>query len=142
MTNALSRRSWPDSCSGAVGASGADKCATSGIVALLRASGSIKRWKRIFALWCAGPNARRLLDGSGELRNAWKIARGKRTWSTRYLYDVRSSTRVKVGVLALPLVHPEHARPLFLVVARSKRGREPWYLLTSDVICSAEDAWA
>jgi hypothetical protein len=31
---------------------------------------------------------------------------------------------------------------LWLVVARSKRGREPWYLLTSDVIRTAEDAWA
>jgi len=37
-------------------------------------------------------------------------------------------------VLAIPVVHLEHARPLCLVVARSKRGREPWYLLTSDPI--------
>lgn len=48
---------------------------------------------------------------------------------------------MKVGVLALPVVHPEHARPLFLVVARSKRGREPWEMLTSDVIRTGDDAW-
>jgi len=47
-----------------------------------------------------------------------------------------------VGVLAVPVTHPEHARPLGLVVARSKRGREPWYLLTSDVIRNAQDALA
>ena len=70
------------------------------------------------------PKRYRLLDQWGELRNAWQIARGKRTWSTRYLYDVRRGERVKVGVLAIQVAHPEHARPLFLV-ARSKRGREP-----------------
>lgn len=87
------------------------------------------------------PKRYRLLDQWGELRNAWQIARGKRTWSTRYLYDVRRGERVKVGVLAIQVAHAEHARPLFLVVARSKRGREPWYLLTSDVIRTAADAW-
>jgi hypothetical protein len=44
------------------------------------------------------PKRYRLLDSWGELRNAWQIARGKRTWSTRHLYDVRSGVRQKVGV--------------------------------------------
>ena len=87
------------------------------------------------------PKRYRRLDQWGELRKAWHIARGKRTWSTRSLYDVRSGVRQKVGVVAIPVTHPEHVRPLWLVVARSKRGREPWYLLTSDVIRSEEDAW-
>ena len=88
------------------------------------------------------PKRYRLLDNWGETRKAWQIARGKRTWSTRQLYDLRSRTRQRVGVLAIPVAHPEHTRPLWLVVARSKRGREPWYLLTSDVIVGPEDAWA
>jgi hypothetical protein len=88
------------------------------------------------------PKRYRLLDNWGELRKAWEIARGKRTWSTRQLYDMRSGMRQTVGVLAIPVTHPEHARPLWLVVARSKRGREPWYLLTSDLIQTADDAWA
>ena len=88
------------------------------------------------------PKRYRLLDNWGELRKAWEIARGKRSWSTRQLYDVRSGTRQTIGVLAIAVAHPEHARPLWLVVARSKHGREPWYLLTSDVIGTPEDAWA
>jgi hypothetical protein len=88
------------------------------------------------------PKRYRLLDNWGELRKTWEIARGKRTWSRRQLYDVRSRTRQTVGVLAISVAHSEHARPLWLVVARSKRGREPWYLLTSDVIGTPEDAWA
>jgi hypothetical protein len=88
------------------------------------------------------PKRYRLLDNWGELRKAWEIARGKRTWSRRQLYDVRSRTRQTVGVLAIAVTHPTHTRPLWLVVARSKRGGEPWYLLTSDVIRTPEDAWA
>jgi len=44
-------------------------------------------------------------------------------------------------VLALAVTHPEHARPLWLVVARMKGGREPWYLLTSDIVRNADEAW-
>lgn len=88
------------------------------------------------------PKRYTLLDGWGERRKAWEIARGKRSWDTRQLYDTRTQTRETVGVLALPVTHPEHARPLWLVVARSKRGREPWYLLTSDVVRTNEQAWA
>jgi hypothetical protein len=87
------------------------------------------------------PKRYRLLDGWGELRKAWQIVGGKRTCSTRYLYDVRTGTHQKIGVVAPAVTHPEQARPLWLVVARSKRGREPWYLLTSDVIHTAEEAW-
>jgi hypothetical protein len=43
-------------------------------------------------------------------------------------------------VLALSVTHAEHARPLWLVVARLKGGKEPWYLLTSDVVRTANDA--
>jgi len=88
------------------------------------------------------PKRYQLLDGWGERRKAWEIARGKRSWETRQLYDLRTRTQQTVGVLALPVNHPEHARPLWLVVVRSKRGREPWYLLTSDVVRSAAQAWA
>ena len=88
------------------------------------------------------PKRYRLLDNWGELRKAWEIARGKRTWSTRQLYDLHSRTHQTVGVLAISVAHVEHARPLWLVVARAKGGREPWYLLTSDPIRTPEDAWA
>jgi hypothetical protein len=54
-----------------------------------------------------------LLDGWGERRKAWEIARGKRTWETRQLYDLPTRTQQAVGVLALPVNHREHARPLY-----------------------------
>jgi hypothetical protein len=88
------------------------------------------------------PKRYTLLDSWGERRKAWQIARGKRTWNTRELYDTHTQSRQRVGVLALPVTHPHHARPLWLVVARSKQGREPWYLLTSDVVRTNEQAWA
>jgi hypothetical protein len=88
------------------------------------------------------PKRYKLLDPSAERRKAWEIARGKRAWSTRQLYDPRGKERRTVGVLAISVTHGEHARPLWLVVARVKGGKEPWYLLTSDVVRTADDAWA
>jgi hypothetical protein len=87
------------------------------------------------------PKRYKLLDPWGEPRKAWEIARGKRTWETRQLYDRHSKQQHSVGVLAISVTHPEHARPLWLVVARTKGGKEPWYLLTSDVIRRPEEAW-
>ncbi|RRR75367.1 MAG: hypothetical protein EI684_04950 [Candidatus Viridilinea halotolerans] len=88
------------------------------------------------------PKRYMLLDPWGERRKTWEIARGKRAWSTRQLYDPKRKAHQTVGVLAISVTHPEHARPLWLVVARRKGGKEPWYLLTSDPIRTADDAWA
>lgn len=87
------------------------------------------------------PKRYKLLDAWAEERKAWEIARGKRSWDYRWLQDRRSGTRQRVGVVALNVTHPHHARPLWLVVARPGRGHEPWYLLTSDRIETAADAW-
>jgi len=83
----------------------------------------------------------KLLDRWGEERKAWQIARGQRSWDYRWLRDTRRRELQKVGVVALNVTHPTHPRPLWLVVARSGKGREPWYLLTSDRIETAEAAW-
>lgn len=87
------------------------------------------------------PKRYKLLDPWGDWRKAWEIARGKRAWASYYLYDPKRKERRKVSVLAIAVTHPEHARPLWLVVARLKGSKEPWYLLTSDVIRTADDAW-
>jgi hypothetical protein len=92
----------------------------------------VLRWKK----------RQKLLDGWGEARKAWEITRGKRSWEYRHLRDSHTGERHKVGVLAVCVTHPEHAQPLWLVVARPGRHHEPWYLLTSDPIRTAEDAWA
>ena len=87
------------------------------------------------------PKGYKLLDQWADERKAWQIARGKRSWSVRAIRDTRSRELRKVGVVACSVTHPRHARPLWLVVARPGKGREPWYLLTSDPIHTADDAW-
>jgi hypothetical protein len=87
------------------------------------------------------PKRYKLLDNWGDERKAWEIARGKRSQSYRLLRDSHTRQQRKVGVVSIPVNHPAHARPLWLVVARTGQGREPWYLLTSDVIVTPEDAW-
>jgi hypothetical protein len=91
----------------------------------------VVRWKK----------GNKLLDNWGEERKAWEIARGKRTQSYRLLRDTRSKELIKVGVVALPVTLLDHAQPLWLVVARLGGGREPWYLLTCEPICTIADAW-
>jgi len=91
----------------------------------------VVRWKK----------RQKLLDGWGEARKAWEITRGKRSWEYRYLRDIHTGERHKVGVVAVCVTHPEHPQPLWLVVARPGRHLEPWYLLSSDPIHTAEDAW-
>jgi hypothetical protein len=91
----------------------------------------VLRWKK----------RNKLLDNWGEARKAWEITRGKRSWDYRYLRDTHTGERHKVGVVAVCVTHPTHAQPLWLVVARPGRHYEPWYLLSSDPIRTAEDAW-
>jgi hypothetical protein len=82
----------------------------------------VLRWKK----------RNKLLDLWGEARKAWEITRGKRSWDYRYLRDSHTKERHKLGVVAVCVTHPVHPQPLWLVVARTGRHAEPWYLLTSD----------
>jgi hypothetical protein len=57
------------------------------------------------------------------------------------VWDCRRHLWVRASILALPVRHPKHLeQPLWLVLARRKGGL-PWYLLTSEPITCAEDAW-
>lgn len=91
----------------------------------------VLRWKK----------RNKLLDQWGEARKAWQITRGKRSWDYRLLRDTHTAERHKVGVVAVCVTHPTHPQPLWLVVARPGQHYEPWYLLTSEPIWTAEDAW-
>ena len=92
----------------------------------------IVRWKK----------GNKLLDSWGAARKAWEIARGKRAQGYRMLRDPRTKQLLKVGVVVLPVTLLDHAQPLWLVVARLGKGREPWYLLTNEPIRTLSDAWA
>ncbi|WP_151754836.1 hypothetical protein [Dictyobacter vulcani] len=91
----------------------------------------VLRWKKDY----------QLVDEQGQRRAAWKIARGKRGWQQRLVWDCRRHQWVMASILALPVTHPDHReQPLWLVVARRKGGL-PWYLLTAEPIANADDAW-
>ncbi len=49
----------------------------------------------------------------------------KRSLSYRPLRDTRSKELSKVGVVAIPATLVDQAQPLWLVVARLGKGREP-----------------
>jgi hypothetical protein len=87
------------------------------------------------------PKRYHLVDTKGK-RCAWRIATGKRTMDERWLREAHTGEMRKVGVLFVPVQHAEVESPLWLVVARTRKGREPWYLLTNDPIETVEDAWA
>jgi hypothetical protein len=91
----------------------------------------ILRWNKNYHL--IGPDGRK--------HQVWKISRGKRSWEYRMIWDARRRCQRKTGVIALPIHLPEDNRQLFLVVSRPGYGRKPWYLITSEPVYTAEQAW-
>lgn len=82
-----------------------------------------------------------LVDAAGIKQAAWKIARGKRGLAPRTIFDAVRHRNVEGSVLFFPVTHPDYPDwPLTLVVGRRKGG-EPWYLLTNEVVNTVEDAW-
>jgi hypothetical protein len=87
------------------------------------------------------PKGYHLVDQAGEKRAAGAIVRGQRSWEHRWLKDQRRGELRKVGVLAVPVTHPDDATPLWLVVARGIKKDQPWYLLTNEPVADAKVAW-
>jgi DDE family transposase len=87
------------------------------------------------------PKGYHLVDPTGEPRAAGALVRGKRSWEHRYWEDRRRGEQRKVGVLAVPVTHPDHATPLWLVVARGIKKDQPCYLLTPEPVTDAATAW-
>ena len=82
-----------------------------------------------------------LVGPDGRKHESWKIARGKRSWNYRMIWDARRRCHRKTGVIAFPVHLPEDQRPLFLVVSRPGYGRKPWSLLTTEPISTPQQAW-
>ena len=87
------------------------------------------------------PKRYNLLNAQGLKVNAWKVTRGKRSMDSRLIWDARRRCWRKTGLIFAPVRHPAHVTPLWLVVARPGKGREPWYLLTNEPLATVEDAW-
>ena len=82
-----------------------------------------------------------LVGPDGCKQEGWKIARGKRSWDHRMIWDARRRCQRETGIIAFPVHLPEDEHPLFLVVSRPGSGRKPWYLLTSEPVQTPEQAW-
>lgn len=82
-----------------------------------------------------------LVGPTGQKQEGWKIARGKRSWHSRMIWDARRRCQRKTGVIAFPVHLPDDDRQLFLVVSRPGYGRKPWYLLTTESVSTPEQAW-
>jgi len=91
----------------------------------------ILRWNKNYHL--IGPDGRK--------HEVWRISRGKRSWEYRMIWDARRRCYRKTGILALPIHLPDDDRQLFLVVSRPGYGRKPWYLITTEPVHTAEQAW-
>lgn len=89
------------------------------------------RWNKSYHL--VGPDGRK--------HEVWKIARGKRSWESRMIWDARRRCLRKTGVIALSVHLPQDERPLWLVVSRPGYGRKPWYLITTEPVETSEQAW-
>jgi hypothetical protein len=100
-------------------------------LAFIYAARFIMRW----------PKNYQVLDVHHQPRKPGEISKAKRSWEHRMLWDARRRCHRKVGVIAFPVFDRTYHQPLWLVVARRKH-QSPWYLLTSQPIHCAEDAWA
>lgn len=87
------------------------------------------------------PKNYQLMDEQGNLRKAWEINRGKRSWEKRAVWDARRRCYRKVGIIAYPVKDPAFQQDLWLVVARPGQGKTPWYLLTSKPVLTPQQAW-
>jgi hypothetical protein len=86
-------------------------------------------------------NQYHLVGPDGRKQAGWKFFRGKRSWDYRMVWDARRRCQRKTGVVAFPIHLPDDNRLLFLVMSRPGSGRKPWYLLTSEPVHTAEQAW-
>jgi hypothetical protein len=87
------------------------------------------------------PKHLKLCDPQGKICKAWHIPRGKRSWEHQLIWDARRRCFRKTGIFAVQVSHPHYDTPLWLVVSRPGKGRSPWYLLTTEPIHTAADAW-
>ena len=57
------------------------------------------------------PHGQYLIDEQGRARKAWEIARGKRAWGKRRIWNAHLHRHLETSVLAFPVRHPDFAGP-------------------------------
>jgi len=88
--------------------------------------------------------ARYVLNGQqGEPRKTYRFSVGRKSQSTRKLWDTHKQCWQKVGLVSMPVFHPDYPlNPLWLVISRPQgKNRKPWYLLTDLPADKPQQAW-
>jgi hypothetical protein len=100
--------------------------------ALLARIRFIVRWKK----------GNYLIDEHGERHKASEISRRKRSVDHRMIYDCKRRCERKTGIVFFPVQLPDIPdQTLWMVVSRPGPGRQPWFLITNDLLHSPADAW-
>jgi Transposase DDE domain len=92
----------------------------------------ILRWKSSY----------KLVNGKGEEKKTYLHSVGKRASSEKQLLDTKTRQKKTVKLLFMSVGLPLLADySLTLIICRTKRKRQPWYLLTSEPVTPDEQAW-
>jgi len=97
---------------------------------LTRSLRFIMRWQKDY----------KLIGADGQTLKAWELMRGKPTQEWRYIPRANGDM-MHVGILAMPVHHPDYEQPFWLLAARQGNGHSPMYLLTNEPIGDVEEAW-
>ncbi|NMC53478.1 MAG: transposase [Chloroflexi bacterium] len=83
-----------------------------------------------------------LIDDTGQRCKASDISRRKRSTDHRLIYDCKRRCERKTGIVYFPVRLPDAPDTcLWMVVSRPGPGRQPWFLLTNEILSSTADAW-
>jgi hypothetical protein len=103
-------------------------------------------FKQKFILRWKGRN--KLMDNKGEIKNAWRIVKGKKGLDKRVVWDKERKQKVKLEIYYEAVKHPELIaeypdNQLFIIVVRNKSipQQEPMYILTNEQIDTIGMAW-
>ncbi|MEM7726511.1 MAG: transposase, partial [Cyanobacteria bacterium P01_A01_bin.45] len=89
------------------------------------------------------PKGYHLIDAKGRLKKTYQHSIGKKAMSSRKYWDKKNKEWKRNRILYMPVRHPKLPDVLlYLVISRPlKKGRQPWYLLTNEVVDSKTKAW-
>ena len=89
------------------------------------------------------PKPDKLTDLKGNTKKPFRFSVGKKAMSSRKHWDQKCKQWVNNKILYMPVKHPKLPdQTLYLVISRPlKKGRQPWYLLTNEMVESKTKAW-
>jgi hypothetical protein len=93
---------------------------------------------RLLVRW---PKRYQLLDDDDLPKAAWRYFQGQRAREERIAWDAVNKRPRRISLLWEIVHHESWSGPLYLLCARPGDGKEPWYLLTNEIIRNGEDAW-